>query len=225
MTCPGKRGCSPGLFASRRLLICPRKFVIFWHNAALHRLARDDTIRTRCLPETGKAVKFSRKGISMKNFKRLLAFVLAGVLALTMLTACGSAVEDPTEKLVKVKCTEYTKEALKETGATVTDDEELQQITAAVVQKSWKKDQVGVGSDTTKDGKTVIVTWTGNTFANQDLPALTAAKDKIIANIKDTENGYYNLNAVHAEKAYVYTAVRDGKVLVAFALQFPKTSK
>lgn len=160
----------------------------------------------------------------MKNFKRVLAFVLAGVLALAMLTACGSVVEDPTEKIVKEKCTAYMQEALKGTDTIVEEDAKLQQIAAAAVQASWKKNEKDVASAKTKDNETVIITWTEVAFTNRELPALTAAEGEIVKNIKNTDNGYYDKFGVHAKKADVYTAVRNGEVLVAFVFQFPSAS-
>lgn len=161
----------------------------------------------------------------MKKMKRLIALVLAGVLALAMLTACGGSVPgDTTEKIVMEKCTEYAREALKKAGTTVVEDAELQQIAAEAVRTNWKEDEADVVPAKAKDGSTVIISWTGNAFSNQDLPALTAAKGAIVEMVKNQDDLYYQRFGTHAQKATVYTAAHGNEVLVAFALQFPKTS-
>ena len=163
----------------------------------------------------------------MKKMKRLLVFVLAGVLALAMLTACGSSVPvgEVTERAVKVKCKEYAQEALKDRGTVVADNAELQQIAADAIRENWEKGAAGMKEAKTKDGCTVMVVWNGDTVVNQDLPNFPVKKQTIQSMLTGLDDIQYKYDGAHAEKADVYTSVNGEEVLYAFVLQYPQTTK
>lgn len=161
----------------------------------------------------------------MKKMKRLLALVLAGVLALAMLTACGGSVPDDenTARLLRNSLLPYMSEALpKETK--VGGDVDLQKIAAEEVRQNWTKGKADVVSRTTEKGQ-VMVSWLGITVTNQELPALLNQKAQLVEMVKSQDDTYYEKYGVHAEKGDVYTVAHGNDVLFAFVLQYPKTAK
>lgn len=158
----------------------------------------------------------------MKKMKRLLALVLAGVLALAMFTACGTPDDTETATRVKVKLLDYMQDAMpRETK--IGDDAEIQSVVADVVREEWKQGKYDVVVREAADGKSLIViTMMGHTFTRNDVErgVLDASRASLIEQFRYQDNTYYNRYGKHASAADIYTVARGEQVIVAFALRF-----
>lgn len=151
----------------------------------------------------------------MKKMKRLLALVLAGVLALAMFTACGTPDE---AAQMKNYFTGYVKEAVP--GIPVGQDAELQQFLAEQTQENWSEDAKVFDIDT-KDG-TALISIIG-TYSKKALPVFRdeGMKKNCMGIISRTATEGAEQYKVAATKAEVYTEARGDDVIISYVLFFP----
>lgn len=156
----------------------------------------------------------------MKKMKRLVAVLLAGIMALAMLTACGGGSSTPTSDVEKAEAL-YMDAYNAALGTNYENNTELKNQAKQLLDKSL--DEAGVLKSngkmtvTTKDGKV----WTTVTIlAQKNAPyGITseelANKDKVIVNVDDTTKKITTGLAVGAVKKgdNIYVAIAMTKEL------------
>lgn len=155
----------------------------------------------------------------MKKMKRLVAVLLAGVMVLAMLTACGGGLSTPTSDVEKAEAL-YMDAYNAALGTNYENNTELKNQAKQLLDKSL--DEAGALKNgekmtvTTKDGKV----WTTVTIlaqpGNKNVPyGITseelANKDKVIVNVDDTTKKITTGLAVGAVK-------KGDKIYVAIAM-------
>ena len=162
----------------------------------------------------------------MKTMKRFAAALLAGVLALAMLTACSGAVPNDTATAAEVEKTlrVYMKEGMPE--QTVVGDEEVKAYTADAIKDAVKKGMIGkevYGEWEQTDRGVVMKFVLKNTVNKQDVDAgfLERNHETFVTLFKKEDDYCYEKLGVHASAADVCTAAQGADVIIAFAMLVP----
>lgn len=153
----------------------------------------------------------------MKKMKRLVAVLLAGIMALAMLTACGGGSSTPTSDVDKAEAL-YMDAYNAALGTDYKNDAELKKLAKTVLDENLNADGT-LKSDgkmtvtTKKDGKLLTVV---TILAQKNAPyGITseelANKDKVIVNVDDTTKKITTGLAVGAVK-------KGDKIYVAIAM-------
>ena len=158
----------------------------------------------------------------MKKMKRLVAVLLAGIMALAMLTACGGGSSTPTSDVDKAEAL-YMDAYNAALGTDYKNDADLEKLAKQVLDDSLNED------GTLKNGKGMIFSENaGNSVyrvvtilaqpGSKNVPygitseELAANKDKVIVNVDDTTKNTTTGLAVGAvkkgDKIYVAIAVK-----------------
>ena len=153
----------------------------------------------------------------MKKMKRLVAVLLAGIMALAMLTACGGGLSTPTSDVEKAEAL-YMDAFNTALGTNYENDADLEKLAKQVLDDSLNED------GTLKNGKGMIFSEdAGNSvyrvvtiLAQKNAPyGITseelANKDKVIVNVDDTTKKITTGLAVGAVK-------KGDKIYVAIAM-------
>lgn len=163
----------------------------------------------------------------MKKMKRLVAVLLAGIMALAMLTACGGGSSTPTSDVEKAEAL-YMDAYNAALGTNYENNTELKNQAKQLLDKSL--DEAGVlKSDgkmtvTTKDGKVwttvTILAQPGNKnvpygITSEELANMLANKDNVIVNVDATTKQSATGLAVGAVKKgdNIYVAIAMTKEL------------
>lgn len=165
----------------------------------------------------------------MKKMKRLVAVLLAGIMVLAMLTACGGGLSTPTSDVEKAEALymDAYNAALKADPA-YKNDADLKTLAKNFLEKSLDEDgKLKSGEEmtvTTKDDKV----WTTVTIlaqpenkkvpygiTSEELANMLANKDKVIVNVDDTTKKTATGLAVGAVKKgdEIYVAIAMTKDL------------
>ena len=155
----------------------------------------------------------------MKKMKRLVAVLLAGIMALAMLTACGGGSFTPTSDVEKAEAL-YMDAFNTALGTNYENDAELKKLAKQVLDENLNEDGV-LNSDKEmtvkkKDGKVWTVVTILAQQGNKKVPyGITseelANKDKVIVNVDQTTKKTATNLAVGAVK-------KGDKVYVAIAM-------
>lgn len=155
----------------------------------------------------------------MKKMKRLVAVLLAGIMALAMLTACGGGSFTPTSDVEKAEAL-YMDAFNTALGTNYENDAELKKLAKQVLDENLNEDGV-LNSDKEmtvkkKDGKVWTVVTILAQQGNKKVPyGITseelANKDKVIVNVDQTTKKVTTGLAVGAVK-------KGDKVYVAIAM-------
>ena len=161
----------------------------------------------------------------MKKMKRLVAVLLAGVMVLAMLTACGGGSSTPTSDVDKAEAL-YMDAYNAALGTDYKNDAELKKLAKTVLDENLnEKGALNSGKEMTvtkKDGNSVytVVTILGSKnvpygITSEELADTPANKDKAIAearkNVNDTTKNITTGLAVGAVK-------KGDKIYVAIAM-------
>ena len=158
----------------------------------------------------------------MKKMKRLVAVLLAGVMVLAMLTACGGGLSTPTSDVEKAEAlymdafntalgTNY------ENNNTELKDQAKQVLDTNLNDNGTLKSDGKMTVTTKKDGKLLTVVTILAQPGNKNVPygitseELAANKDKVIVNVDDTTKNTTTGLAVGAVK-------KGDKIYVAIAM-------
>lgn len=155
----------------------------------------------------------------MKKMKRLVAVLLAGIMALAMLTACGGGSSTPTSDVDKAEAL-YMDAYNAALGTDYKNDAELKKLAKTVLDENLNEDgALNSGKEMTvtkKDGKVWTVVTILAQQGNKKVPyGITseelANKDKVIVNVDQTTKKVTTGLAVGAVK-------KGDKVYVAIAM-------
>lgn len=163
----------------------------------------------------------------MKKMKRLVAVLLAGIMVLAMLTACGCGSSTPTSDVEKAEAL-YMDAYNTALGADYKNDAELKNQAKQLLDKSL--DEAGALKNgekmtvTTKDGKVwttvTILAQPGNKnvpygITSEELANMLANKDNVIVNVDATTKQSATGLAVGAVKKgdNIYVAIAMTKEL------------
>lgn len=155
----------------------------------------------------------------MKKMKRLVAVLLAGVMVLAMLTACGGGSSTPTSDVDKAEAL-YMDAYNAALGTDYKNDAELKKLAKTVLDENLNEDgALNSGKEMTvtkKDGKVWTVVTILAQPGNKNVPyGITseelANKDKVIVNVDDTTKKITTGLAVGAVK-------KGDKIYVAIAM-------
>lgn len=155
----------------------------------------------------------------MKKMKRLVAVLLAGVMVLAMLTACGGGSSTPTSDVDKAEAL-YMDAYNAALGTDYKNDAELKKLAKTVLDENLnEKGALNSGKEMTvkkKDGKVWTVVTILAQQGNKKVPyGITseelANKDKVIVNVDDTTKNTTTGLAVGAVK-------KGDKIYVAIAM-------
>ena len=158
----------------------------------------------------------------MKKMKRLVALVLAGMLALVMFTACDGTGSDDiaTAKQMKEIFGAYLQEAIPK--ASMGKDSALQDILAEQTQLHWSKKSAAFKVDT-EEGTAVIVVIGTYDRSYLFLLKTEEGKKKIVETFRNAADKGAQLYKTSVTKTEVYTAARGNEVIVSYVMLFPKT--
>ena len=156
----------------------------------------------------------------MKKMKRFVAVLLAGIMALAMLTACGGGSFTPTSDVDKAEAL-YMDAYNAALGTDYKNDAELKKLAKTVLDENLNEDgDLNSGKEMTvkkKDGKVWTVVTILAQPGSKNVPygitseELAANKDKVIVNVDDTTKKVTTGLAVGAVK-------KGDKVYVAIAM-------
>ena len=160
----------------------------------------------------------------MKKMKRLVAVLLAGIMALAMLTACGGGSSTPTSDVDKAEAL-YMDAYNAALGTDYKNDAELKKLAKTVLDENLnEKGALNSGKEMTvtkKDGNSVytvvtILAQQGNKnvpygITSEELANMLANKDKVIVNVDATTKKTATNLAVGAVK-------KGDKIYVAIAM-------
>ena len=156
----------------------------------------------------------------MKKMKRFVAVLLAGIMALAMLTACGGGSFTPTSDVDKAEAL-YMDAYNAALGTDYKNDAELKKLAKTVLDENLNEDgALNGGKEMTvkkKDGKVWTVVTILAQPGSKNVPygitseELAANKDKVIVNVDDTTKNITTGLAVGAVK-------KGDKVYVAIAM-------
>lgn len=155
----------------------------------------------------------------MKKMKRLVAVLLAGVMVLAMLTACGGGSSTPTSDVDKAEAL-YMDAYNAALGTDYKNDAELKKLAKTVLDENLNEAGTlksdGKMTVTKKDGKVWTVVTILAQQGNKKVPyGITseelANKDKVIVNVDDTTKNTTTGLAVGAVK-------KGDKIYVAIAM-------
>lgn len=156
----------------------------------------------------------------MKKMKRLVAVLLAGIMALAMLTACGGGSSTPTSDVDKAEAL-YMDAYNAALGTDYKNDAELKKLAKTVLDENLNADGTlksdGKMTDTKSDGNSVytvvtILAQQGNKKVPYGITSEELAnKDKVIVNVDQTTKKVTTGLAVGAVK-------KGDKVYVAIAM-------
>lgn len=160
----------------------------------------------------------------MKMFKRFAAALLAGVMVLAMLTACGGGSSTPTSDVDKAEAL-YMDAYNAALGTDYKNDAELKKLAKTVLDENLNADGTlksdGKMTDTKSDGNSVytvvtILAQQGNKnvpygITSEELANMLANKDKVIVNVDATTKKTATNLAVGAVK-------RGDNIYVAIAM-------
>lgn len=160
----------------------------------------------------------------MKKMKRLVAVLLAGVMVLAMLTACGCGSSTPTSDVEKAEAL-YMDAYNTALGADYKNDAELKKLAKTVLDENLnEKGALNSGKEMTvtkKDGNSVytvvtILAQQGSKndpygITSEELANMLANKDKVIVNVDATTKKTATNLAVGAVK-------KGDKIYVAIAM-------
>ena len=156
--------------------------------------------------------------------KRLVAVLLAGIMALAMLTACGGGSSTPTSDVDKAEAL-YMDAYNAALGTDYKNDAELKKLAKTVLDENLNKDGAlnsdGKMTDTKSDGNSVytVVTILAQQgiknvpygITSEELANMLANKDKVIVNVDATTKKTATNLAVGAVK-------RGDNIYVAIAM-------
>lgn len=160
----------------------------------------------------------------MKKMKRLVAVLLAGIMALAMLTACGGGSSTPTSDVDKAEAL-YMDAYNAALGTDYKNDAELKKLAKTVLDENLNEDGAlksdGKMTDTKSDGNSVytvvtILAQQGSKkvpygITSEELANMLANKDKVIVNVDATTKKTATNLAVGAVK-------RGDNIYVAIAM-------
>ena len=160
----------------------------------------------------------------MKKMKRLVAVLLAGIMALAMLTACGGGSSTPTSDVDKAEAL-YMDAYNAALGTDYKNDAELKKLAKTVLDENLNADGTlksgGKMTDTKSDGNSVytvvtILAQQGSKtvpygITSEELANMLANKDKVIVNVDATTKKTATNLAVGAVK-------RGDNIYVAIAM-------
>ena len=160
----------------------------------------------------------------MKMFKRFAAALLAGVMVLAMLTACGGGSSTPTSDVDKAEAL-YMDAYNAALGTDYKNDAELKKLAKTVLDENLNADGTlksdGKMTDTKSDGNSVytvvtILAQQGSKsvpygITSEELANMLANKDKVIVNVDATTKKTATNLAVGAVK-------RGDNIYVAIAM-------
>ena len=156
----------------------------------------------------------------MKKMKRLVAVLLAGIMALAMLTACGGGSSTPTSDVDKAEAL-YMDAYNAALGTDYKNDAELKKLAKTVLDENLNEDGAlksdGKMTDTKSDGNSVytvvtILAQQGNKKVPYGITSEELAnKDKVIVNVDQTTKNTTTGLAVGAVK-------KGDKIYVAIAM-------
>ena len=160
----------------------------------------------------------------MKKMKRLVAVLLAGIMALAMLTACGGGSSTPTSDVDKAEAL-YMDAYNAALGTDYKNDAELKKLAKTVLDENLNADGTlksdGKMTDTKSDGNSVytVVTILAQQesknvpygITSEELANMLANKDKVIVNVDATTKKTATNLAVGAVK-------RGDNIYVAIAM-------
>ena len=160
----------------------------------------------------------------MKMFKRFAAALLAGIMALAMLTACGGGSSTPTSDVDKAEAL-YMDAYNAALGTDYKNDAELKKLAKTVLDENLNADGTlksdGKMTDTKSDGNSVytvvtILAQQGSKnvpygITSEELANMLANKDKVIVNVDATTKKTATNLAVGAVK-------RGDNIYVAIAM-------
>ena len=160
----------------------------------------------------------------MKKMKRLVAVLLAGIMALAMLTACGGGSSTPTSDVDKAEAL-YMDAYNAALGTDYKNDAELKKLAKTVLDENLNEEGAlksdGKMTDTKSDGNSVytvvtILAQQGNKnvpygITSEELANMLANKDKVIVNVDATTKKTATNLAVGAVK-------RGDNIYVAIAM-------
>ena len=160
----------------------------------------------------------------MKKMKRLVAVLLAGIMALAMLTACGGGSSTPTSDVDKAEAL-YMDAYNAALGTDYKNDAELKKLAKTVLDENLNADGTlksdGKMTDTKSDGNSVytvvtILAQQGSKnvpygITSEELANMLANKDKEIVNVDATTKKTATNLAVGAVK-------RGDNIYVAIAM-------
>ena len=163
----------------------------------------------------------------MKKMKRLVAVLLAGIMALAMLTACGGGSSTPTSDVDKAEAL-YMDAYNAALGTDYKNDAELKKLAKTVLDENLNEDgALNSGKEMTvtkKDGKVwtvvTILAQPGNKnvpygITSEELANMLANKDNVIVNVDATTKQSATGLAVGAVKKgdNIYVAIAMTKEL------------
>lgn len=160
----------------------------------------------------------------MKKMKRLVAVLLAGIMVLAMLTACGGGSSTPTSDVDKAEAL-YMDAYNAALGTDYKNDAELKKLAKTVLDENLNEDgnlkSDGKMTDTKSDGNSVytvvtILAQQGSKIVpygitSEELANMLANKDKVIVNVDATTKKTATNLAVGAVK-------KGDKIYVAIAM-------
>lgn len=160
----------------------------------------------------------------MKKMKRLVAVLLAGIMVLAMLTACGGGLSTPTSDVEKAEAL-YMDAYNAALGTDYKNDAELKKLAKTVLDENLNEEGAlksdGKMTDTKSDGNSVytvvtILAQQGSKNApygitSEELANMLANKDKVIVNVDATTKKTATNLAVGAVK-------RGDNIYVAIAM-------